>query len=333
MSRGQTTPTIEPAPSVSNAARNGALHREAPLVTVTNGAKVPTRSRLLKKPTKRAKADRAALVVSKPPLAASADRHVLYEHAVQCVEAEIDFVDDTFKDLRGRRAKLIREDFCGTANTSCEWVRRRPTNRAIGVDLDQSVLEWGLANKVGKLKPAQRERVELVHADVLTVKTEPVDAVLAMNFSYWLFTTRDSLRGYFKKVRESLAPGGMFFLDCYGGSDAHKELREKRPIEHPGGEFTYVWDQARFDPITHLMECHIHFHFADGSKMNRAFSYKWRLWSLPELRELLAEAGFARSTVYWEGTDDDTGEGDGNFEPAERGDADPAWICYLVAER
>lgn len=333
MPRGQTTPTVDADSPSSRAHRNGVAPKDPPVVTISPGAAVPARSRLLKKPGKRAKADRAALVAPRPPLAASADRHVLYEHAVQCVEAEIDFVDDTFKDLRGRRAKVIREDFCGTANTSCEWVRRRSGNRAIGVDLDESVLEWGLKNKVGKLKPAQRERVELIHADVMTVETEPVDAVLAMNFSYWLFTTRDALRAYFARVRESLAPGGMFFLDCYGGSDAHKELREKRPIEHPGGEFTYVWDQARFDPITHLMECHIHFHFPDGSKMNRAFSYKWRLWSLPELRELLAEAGFARSTVYWEGTDDDTGEGDGNFEPAERGDADPAWICYLVAER
>jgi SAM-dependent methyltransferase len=323
-----------------SASRHAASNGVATLVEPKPGLKpgvrpsVPnTRQRALTPALSRAKADGAALTGKNPPLAAKADRHVLYEHSVQCVEAEIDFVDDTFKDLRGRRAKLIREDFCGTANTSCEWVRRRPTNRAIGVDLDANVLEWGLQNKVGKLKPAQRKRVELINADVLHVKTPPVDAVLAMNFSYWLFTTRDSLRAYFKAVRNALAPGGMFFLDCYGGSDAHKELREKRPIEYPGGDFTYVWDQHRFDPISHLMECFIHFHFPDGSKINRAFEYHWRLWSLPELRELLAEAGFARSTVYWEGTDEETDEGDGNFEPRERGEADLAWICYIVAER
>ncbi len=332
-------------PRISTSAHESANHHAASngvatLVEPKPGLKpgvrpsVPnTRQRALTPSSSRIKAAGAALAGKNPPLAAKADRHVLYEHSVQCVEAEIDFVDDTFKDLRGRRAQLIREDFCGTANTSCEWVRRRPSNRAIGVDLDTSVLEWGLKNKVGKLKPAQRKRVELINADVLHVKTPPVDAVLAMNFSYWLFTSRDSLRGYFKSVRNALAPGGMFFLDCYGGSDAHKEMREKRPIEYPGGEFTYVWDQNRFDPISHLMECFIHFHFPDGSKINRAFEYHWRLWSLPELRELLAEAGFARSTVYWEGTDEDTDEGDGNFEPRERGEADLAWICYIVAER
>ena len=36
--------------------------------------------------------------------AATADRHILYQRAVQCVEAEIDMVEDTFKRLRGRRA-------------------------------------------------------------------------------------------------------------------------------------------------------------------------------------------------------------------------------------
>ena len=73
--------------------------------------------------------------------AATADRHVLYTHAVQSVDAEIDFVDETFRRIRGVRASVLREDFCGTAATSCEWVRRRPSNIAIGVD--QPTLDWG----------------------------------------------------------------------------------------------------------------------------------------------------------------------------------------------
>lgn len=268
------------------------------------------------------------------PMAARYDRHRLYEHAVQAVDAEIDFVDDTFKDLRGRRARTLREDFCGTANTSCEWVRRRSSNVAIGVDLDASVLAWGREHNVGRLRPSARKRVKLLNENVLTARTGKVDVVLAMNFSYWIFKTRDEMRAYFRAVREHLAPGGVFFLDSYGGADAHREMREKRVIkELVRGGYTYIWDQATYDPINGDMQCYIHFHFPDGSKMNRAFSYSWRLWTLPELRELLAEAGFARSTVYWEGTDEDTGEGDGDFTPAERGEADPAWICYIVAEK
>ena len=90
-----------------------------------------------------------------PRQAELADRHVLYEAAVQCVEAEIDFVDAEFKRLRGRRAQVLREDFCGTANTSCEWVRRRRDNIAVGVDIDADVLAWGREHHVAGLKPAE----------------------------------------------------------------------------------------------------------------------------------------------------------------------------------
>ena len=79
-------------------------------------------------------------------MADAADRHVYYEKAVQCVESEIDFVDATFTRLRKRKAEKLREDFCGTTNTSCEWVKRRKTNIAYCVDLDEEVLEWGRNN-------------------------------------------------------------------------------------------------------------------------------------------------------------------------------------------
>ena len=70
-------------------------------------------------------------------LAEMADRHDLYQRSVQCTESEIDFVDETFKALHKRKAHRLREDFCGTAATSAEWVRRRRTNYAFGVDPDE----------------------------------------------------------------------------------------------------------------------------------------------------------------------------------------------------
>ena len=59
-------------------------------------------------------------------------------------------------------------------------------------------------------------------------------------------------------------------------------------------------------------KCNIHFKFPDGSKIKRAFSYTWRLWTAPELRDMLLDAGFRNVTVYWEG-EDDNGEGNGEF--------------------
>ena len=47
--------------------------------------------------------------------------------------------------------------------------------------------------------------------------------------------------------------------------------------------------------------------------------------------DVLEEAGFSDVTVYWEGTDEENNEGNGIYEPSECGDADPGWVCYIVA--
>ena len=65
--------------------------------------------------------------------------------------------------------------------------------------------------------------------------------------------------------------------------------------------------------------------------MKKAFTYDWRLWTLPEIRELLIDCGFSQTTVYWEGTDPETGEGNGEYSATESGDDDPSWIAYIVA--
>ena len=267
----------------------------------------------------------------RPSLAKSADIHKLYEHSVQCADSEIEFLDDTFKALRGRRARLLREDFCGTANVCCEWVKRRKTNLAIGVDIDGKVLDWGRENNLSQLSESQRERVELIQSDVLDVSTESPDTISAMNFSYWLFKDRDRLLSYFESVREALVDDGIMFLDAYGGYDSFRDIVEEREIEEQGG-FTYIWEQERYDPISNGLICHIHFGFPDGSRLNKAFTYDWRLWTLPEVRELLEEAGFRRVTFYWQGWDDDE-EPDGIFKPVTEGIADAGWICYITAEK
>ena len=122
---------------------------------------------------------------------------------------------------------------------------------------------------------------------------------------------------------------GVFFLDAFGGYEAFREMEESTEFEN----FTYVWDQHHYNPINGDITCLIHFTFPDGSKIKRAFSYHWRLWTLPELQELLIETGFQRVLVYWEGTDEKTGEGNGEYLSTKVGEADAGWICYLSAEK
>ena len=116
--------------------------------------------------------------------------------------------------------------------------------------------------------------------------------------------------------------------DMFGGPEAQEETKEK--TKHKKHGFSYIWHQARFHPVTNFIRCHIHFHFKDGSKIKKAFTYEWRLWSIPEIRDLLLEAGFSEVEVYWEGTDKETGEGNGIYHKRDHAVDDPAWVVYIV---
>jgi hypothetical protein len=275
------------------------------------------------KPNKRRGAKKQG---SKPTMAETADRHVLYEQSVQDVETEVDFLRSTYLSVRGRPAESLREDFCGTAAAACEWVRVSDRHTATGIDIDAEVLSWGRTHNVGRLSDQQKARLRLVEGDVRDAEVEPVDLLVAFNFSYWLFDTRPQMVEYLRKARAGLKDDGLFVCDAFGGSEAFDELKEE--TEHD--DFTYVWHQAKFDPITHAMSCYIHFKFPDGSRLKRAFSYHWRLWTLPEIRELLVEAGFSNVTVYWDFSDEDD---ESDYVPAEKGEPDPGWIAYIVAEK
>ncbi|MEO5343815.1 MAG: class I SAM-dependent methyltransferase [Gammaproteobacteria bacterium SHHR-1] len=270
--------------------------------------------------------------MSSPPSsqAQRADPFALYEASVQCPQAEVEFLQDSFQRLRGRVAHRLREDFCGTGAVSCAWVRQDGRNRALAVDLDPGPLDWARTHHLPRLSADQRTRMQWLQADVRQLGGEGMDLVSAMNFSYWCLHTRPELRAYFAQVRHCLRDHGVFFLDAFGGYDAFRELSEERQVEDVGLSFTYIWQQERYNPVDGRLDCQIHFAFADGSRQERAFSYAWRLWTLPEIQELLLEAGFARVVVYWQGWDEND-EADGIFRPVTSADADAGWICYLAA--
>src|SRR5690348_6845173 len=108
-------------------------------------------------------------------IAESADRHELYEASVQDAEFETEFVAGIFKKVRGVEPRSLREDFCGTANAACQWVKMHPENTAIGIDLDPEVLAWGRRRHLDGLPHQQAARVSLLNQDVLQAHTEPVD--------------------------------------------------------------------------------------------------------------------------------------------------------------
>lgn len=255
--------------------------------------------------------------------ARGADRHVLYEKSVQDPEFEIKLLEKLARRYR-TELRTLREDFCGTALLCAHFVRSSKNRTATGIDLDPEVLSWGRRHNLEPLG-ADQSRVTLLEQDVAAPVKQRHDAVVALNFSYWIYKTRAELRAYFARVKKGLEPRGFFLLDAYGGWESQEPMFEPRKIREG---FTYVWDQDAFDPITNEMLTHIHFEFRDGTKLERAFSYDWRFWSLPELRELLLEAGFAHVDVLWDDTDDDE---DPDYRPRRHATNQPGWIAYLIA--
>jgi hypothetical protein len=262
----------------------------------------------------------------KPTQAEKADKYALYQQSVQDPEHEVEFFEKVYKQIFGRMPKVLREDFCGTFAICCEWAKKKGRT-AIGVDLDPEPLSWGRKHNLAALDDKAQQQVSIKQQDVRS-KTSPKAHVLAaQNFSFWEFKTRHALGDYLKHARANLDEQGIMVMDMMGGPEC---LEEESEDERNIGQFTYVWEQNRFDPISHDARFHIHFRFPDGSELTRAFTYDWRFWSIPEVRELLEEAGFSQVHVYWEGTGED-GEGDNNWKKARWANSEPAWIAYLVA--
>lgn len=249
------------------------------------------------------------------------DVHRLYEQAVQYPPTEIARIERAVRRAGGAALRL-REDFSGTALLAASWVESGPARTAVAVDLEPSVHAWARAHRLPTLRRGA-DRLSLVTADVREGPPGPFDAIVALNFSYQVFHARADLRAYLASARAALAPRGVLMLDVFGGWDAQQVIVERRRMR---GGVTYVWEHESFDPITHRMRCAIHFELAGGRRVRHAFRYDWRLWTIPELTELFAEAGFEDVEVLW----DVAPARAERYVPRRTAENQPGWIAYVI---
>jgi len=266
----------------------------------------------------------------KPTMADKADKFICYQKSVQSPEHEVDFFLQAFREAYGHEPMTLREDFCGTFSICCRWVESHPQRTAVGVDLCPDTLEWGRNNNLAKLAASERSRVGLIEQDVREGNSEPVDILAAQNFSFWIFKTREAVVDYFRAAYENMADESVMIMDMMGGGDCYSEGHvDKRKIKKGKKGFSYHWRQVSFNPVNANAVFRIDFKFADGSRMKGAFEYDWRFWTIPEVREMLAEAGFRESHVYWEVEDED-GEDTGIWQRGHDAVSHPSWINYVV---
>ncbi len=256
------------------------------------------------------------------------DKHLLYQWSVQDPDQEIEFAVAQYKRRRRRKPRVLREDFCGTALVASRWVQGHPKRTAIGLDLDRETLDWAWLHNIDPLGK-DAKRVDLRQQDVRSATKPKADVVQAMNFSYSVFYPLSELVIYFRAVRRSLAEGGIFILDCYGGWEAQQVVKEERDVECDAGKFGYVWDQADYNPIDNRTTCHIHFKFKGKERWDKAFTYEWRLYSPAEVSDALEMAGFSNVEVFWDIEDD---EELNDYQSTKRAENTPGWIAYIVAD-
>jgi hypothetical protein len=239
------------------------------------------------------------------------DRYDLYELCVQSPRHVVAFL----RGLHGESPLVLREDFCGAAAVSRRWClegqRRGDASRAVGVDLDAEALDRAGAEA---RRAGVGDRLALVRADALAPGeggggAGAADVIFVGNFSIGYIAERRRLVEYLRRCRARLAAGsagwggGVFVCDTYGGSAAFRTGAHRRTHVGRRGEVVhYTWEHVAADPLTGMVENAISFRVEAGGEvvqdLPRAFTYRWRLWGIAELREAMAEAGFGATEVH-----------------------------------
>ena len=258
-------------------------------------------------------------------------RHDLYELCVQSPRHLVPFL----KAVHGRSPRVLAEDFAGTAALSCLWVEADREAAAIATDLDAEALAY-----LGDHPRITRHTADVMHA------TDPADVLFVGNFSIGYWHTRADLVAYLKHARSRLDSTGLFICDTYGGEsafvlgDVHRDHwipKTDRYADHAGKRVRYTWEQRHADPLTGRVTDALHFRVEKGGTIEAefpdAFIYEWRLWSVPELRDAMLEAGFANTEVYAKTGDAIDDEGNVYVLPVEDAEAelDDDFIVLIAA--
>lgn len=250
------------------------------------------------------------------------DRFECYELCVQSPRHVVGFLRALFLAENGSDPAILGEDFSGTCAVSRRWCKELEDARSVCVDLDAEALAWARARAA---EDAVANRIDFVREDCFADplpasaasprtapgRDAPCDVCFVGNFSIGYAHDRPTLVRYLARTRERLLAarhgfsGGVFACDTYGGAGAFALGGIERT--HPGrrGEvIRYAWAHEHADPATGMVANSISLRVErDGdiiAQYPRAFEYHWRLWSIPELREAMLEAGFERTSVYLE---------------------------------
>lgn len=240
--------------------------------------------------------------------------------------------------------RILAEDFCGSAALARHWVRSVPAGRAIAVDADADVLAQAKA-RAARARPLRPRAIRFLQRDLISPPRSasplpPADVLFVGNFSIGEFHDRGALVAYLRRARARLRPRrGVFVCDTYGGETAFtlgSLRRVHQDPRDPALRVHYTWQQRHADPLTARVENALHFRVERAGEIVQdlpdAFIYRWRLWSVPELRDALLEAGFRDVAVYNQTPDAEDDRGRPFIQPLDDPrDLDPSFVVCVAA--
>ena len=165
----------------------------------------------------------------------------------------------------------------------------------------------------------------------MDIEDPAVQVTLALNFSVLIYHDQTVLRDYLAHALAGLLPGGLLILDLFGGPGVLQPSIQRVPIDpdEAGIEpFSYHWEQRNFDPQTGRINCRIHFELGDGTRLEDAFTYDWRLWSPGQMIDLALQAGFEQAAFWWADPTEP-----GRFKPVQEVPTDQDWVGYVVCRK
>ncbi len=235
------------------------------------------------------------------------NRYDLYEIAVQCPPIEAAFL----RALHGGEPRVLGEDFAGPAGISRAWLELDRSFGAVATDADAEPLRHAVRRQTERDAGAL-DRLTIRERDVLEVG-DRADVIAGLNFAACEIHERARLVTYFRHVLYRLNANGVAVFDTYAGADALSPGVSEQEIETDSGVLRYIWQQVSADPTTWRVRNAIHFEVGgevageagaevgagvEAQRMDNAFVYDWRLWSVPELRDAMREAGFRSTEVH-----------------------------------
>jgi hypothetical protein len=219
----------------------------------------------------------------------SKSKFEFYQNSVQNAKKEAEFFKKEYRMIFNKVPTSFREDFCGTAKLSCEWVKSNVMNTAVGIDFDEETLIWARENNISNLNSGS-DRIELINMNVLTEYNpdRKFDIICSLNYSHFLLNKRTDLLKYFINVRKNIKKG-LFIIDLYGGAHIYSDHK----YQHQKSSDFYEFSGKQVNILNNTSLCSLNYKVSK-KKFTPLFSFKFRIYSIIELLELLEESGFSK---------------------------------------